>query len=83
MIGAFLATGIGRKLAAGAAIALGVLIAIWRIFAAGKKAARVDGMKAQLKNVEIRHEVDDTVARADDARRDELRRKWTKPKAGL
>jgi hypothetical protein len=55
MIGAFLATGIGRKLAAGAAIALGVLIAIWRIFAAGKEAARTEALETQVKNVEKAH----------------------------
>lgn len=78
MIAAFFASKFGMKIAGYAAIALAVLIAIWRIFAAGKNAARIEGMKEQLGNADIRAKTDDAIASAIASERDRLRAKWTR-----
>lgn len=80
MIAAFLASSFGRKIAGYAAVAVAVFVAIASVFRAGKKSAQVEGMKDQLKNVEKRHAVDNTVdASKPSAVRDELLRDWSKP----
>lgn len=62
-------------LAAGAA----VLIAVWRIYAAGKSAARVEGMQSQLDNVETRNEIDRKAGRLPDGdAADRLRDQWSR-----
>lgn len=78
MIAGLLASKLGMKLAGYAAIAGAVLIAIWRVFAAGRNAALVDGMKDQLENADIRTKTDDAIATAIVTERDRLRAKWTR-----
>lgn len=78
MIAALVASKLGRTVIAYGAVAVGVLVAVWRIFAAGKKSAQVEGMKDQLKNVETHNVVEDSVARAGDDERQWLRDKWTR-----
>lgn len=62
MIAAFLASPIYRKLAAWGAVALAVLLAVAKIFTAGKKAARTEALETSIDNVskanEAKREVD-------------------------
>ena len=58
---------------AAAAIAVTILL---RAYGAGRKAAQVDGMKDQLRNVKVRNETDAAVERASPGERERLRRKW-------
>ena len=60
-----------------------VLVAVAKIFYAGKKSAQVDGMKEQLQNVETRNEIETAVSAADRSERERLRDKWTKPPSGV
>lgn len=69
-------SGISMKVWGYAAVALGVLVAILKIFSAGKTAARVEGMKEQLQNASTRAKVDDAVAGASEPERSKLRDKW-------
>jgi len=61
------------------AAALAVVAVLFKTFRAGKKAARVEGLEEQVKNADTRSKVDDSVARADDAERQRMRSKWTRP----
>lgn len=70
--------GLKAKLIAAGAILLAVLLAVARIFGAGKRAAQVEGMKRQLQNVETRNATDNAVRAADPADRERLRDKWTR-----
>ena len=58
------------------AAAIAVLVAVAKIFYAGKKSAQVDGMKEQLQNVKTRDQVDASINTAPDPERDKLRAKW-------
>ena len=61
------------------AAGMAVLIAVWRIYAAGKSAARVEGMESQLENVETRNEIDrDTGRLPDGGAADRLRDQWSR-----
>jgi hypothetical protein len=61
------------------AAGIAVLVAVWRIYAAGKSAARADGMAEQLGNVEKRNEVDRNTGRLPDGgAADRLREQWSR-----
>lgn len=65
------------KIAAGLAALGALLLAVAKIFGAGRRAAEADGMRQQLDNVGKRNEIEDQVRRAGpDAVHDELRRDW-------
>lgn len=83
MIAWLMATPAAQKGIAYGAMALAGVIAIWRVFAAGKKSAQVDGLKEQVKNGEVRATVDDRVTRANNSERKRLRDKWTRGQVGL
>lgn len=70
--------GFGLKAWGIAAAVVAVLVGLWRVYAAGKTAARVEGMEDQLSNVKERADVEDRVNRASDADRRKLRDKWTR-----
>lgn len=76
MIG--LLTGVWGKIAAVAAIVGAVMLAVAKIFAAGRRDEQAQGMQEQLKNVETRNQTDASVGAASDSSvRDELREKFT------
>lgn len=66
MITWFLTSKIGQWIVAGLGIAATVLFAAWRLFSAGKEAARVDGLESQVQNVDAanqaKREVTDAAA---------------------
>jgi hypothetical protein len=57
-------TGLGLKVWAILGAILAVLAALWKVYSAGKTAARVEGMEKQIKNVETRNNVESDVRRA-------------------
>lgn len=79
MLTLFLGSKIGRYALAGAVAVLAITIFIARVFAAGKKSALIDGMEQQLKNVKAKQDVQADLSRATDARKQQLRDKWTRP----
>lgn len=70
---------LGQWIIAGVAIAGALLIAVWRIFAAGKKSAQVEVMKDTLDDVAKKNEAEDRVDSATPVEREQLRDKWTRP----
>ena len=62
---------LGRKTAIYGAMALGVLFAIWRIYAAGQSAEKAKQAQAALQNLRKRMESDDKITSlsADDRKR--------------
>lgn len=54
---------VGRKLALALIVAVGVLLVVWRIYAAGKSAERARQAAASLKNLRTRIKVDDDISR--------------------
>ena len=71
-------TGMPMKLYGYLAALLAVLAAIWRVYAAGKNAARVEGLETELKNVDTRNKVEDSVARAPISDIDKRLQPWTR-----
>lgn len=60
-----------------AAVVAAVLGVLWRVFAAGRSAERAKQTEKVLREVEIRHEVDQRVTRAGSNELERLRDKWT------
>jgi len=70
---------LGQWIIAGVAIAGAVMIAVWRIFAAGKKSAQVEVMKDTLDDVAKKNAAEDRVDSATPVERDKLYDKWQRP----
>lgn len=66
-----LGSSLGRKVAIYGAIALAVLAAIWRVFAAGRAKEKAKQTEAALKNLRTRMQTDDEISNlpADDRRK--------------
>lgn len=57
-------TGIPLKLYGYLAAFLAVLAALWKVYSAGKNAARVEGLETQIKNTKERNDVENDIGRA-------------------
>lgn len=62
-----------------AGIAIAVAAVLFGVRNAGKQAERVANMKATLKAIEVKNEINDTIDRANDADLERLRERWTRP----
>ncbi|MCA1831237.1 MAG: hypothetical protein LC750_00555 [Actinobacteria bacterium] len=62
---------LGRKVAVGLMIAVGMLLVLWRVYAAGKSAEKAKQAAASLRNIRTRMKVDDEISQlsADDRRK--------------
>ncbi len=70
-------TGISLKAWAYIAAFFAILGAFWKVYAAGKTAARVEGMQEQLDNVKDRNDVEVGVGLLNDSDiSEQLRNKW-------
>lgn len=64
------------KLLAGLAILGAIAAVLMGAKNAGRTAEKVEGMQRQLKNVQVRNEIEHTVATVSPAERVKLRNKW-------
>lgn len=67
---------LGRKVAVYGAIALAVMAAIWRVFAAGQAKERAKQTEAALKNLRTRMQTDDEISSLSTAGRRERLSEW-------
>jgi type VI protein secretion system component VasK len=67
---------LGRKIAIGGAIAIGLLLAVWRIYAAGQSAEKAKQAQAALENLRKRMQSDDEISRLPAAARRERISEW-------
>ena len=70
-------TGIGMKLAVAGAFVLLLLGAVLKLIGIGRKAEKAEAQTKILKDVEVRHEVDRTVAREPDPA-GKLQSRWSR-----
>lgn len=78
VLGLLTGSAIGRKLALYGMIAFGVLLVVWRIFAAGKAAERAKQSQAALKALRTRVTVDDQISKLSAPERRDALRKWVR-----
>lgn len=71
-----LGSSIGRKVAIYGAIALAVMAAIWRVFAAGQAKEKAKQTEASLKNLRTRMQTDDEIANLSAADRRKRLSEW-------
>jgi len=67
---------IGRKVAIYGAIALGIMAAIWRVFAAGQAKERAKQTESSLKNLRTRIKTDDEISSLPSAERRKRISEW-------
>lgn len=67
---------LGRKIALALIIAVGVLLVVWRIYAAGRAAERARQTEASLRNLRTRIKVDDEIANLPAAERRKRLAEW-------
>lgn len=81
MIGAFwsVVSGVGLRAWGYVGALLAILAAMWKIYAAGRAAADAAAKTKVLDDVDTRNKVEDRVAGADDAERQRMRDRWTRP----
>lgn len=70
---------LGAKVWLGVAIVAAGALALLMAKRAGRAEAEADGVREQLENVGVRHEVEADLDRADPVERQRLRNKWTRP----
>lgn len=76
-----LGTPLGRKLAIGLLVLVGLLLVVWRIYGAGRAAEKARQAEATLRNLKTRMEVDNEIASLSrDQRRARLNR-WVRDDA--
>lgn len=71
-----LGSSIGRKVAIYGAIALVIMAAVWRIFAAGKAKEKAKQTEAALKNLRTRMQTDDEISSLSTADRRKRLKEW-------